>query len=404
MRRQNTFIAILLWVPILFLGRSGAVAQERVVEIARGHSWVSPFWGYSTPKILCDAKAYYTAGLWGAKPDSAEGVLYRYDGSGWREGAHLSGIYQPPTMVLDKQGRLIVLHTEQLNPVRVYRSKAPGGIDALERLPSPPDMKNAYYIGTAIREDILFLAYIVVPDYSMFLTTLDLRSLQWTPSRLLCQGQVERKPKTAWTYPILYPAADGLHLAASNSPDGGEGNTYNQVWYLFYPNGAQEPSIREVVAETPVGHISYAMDFAVDNAGIRHLLFMWNQRSYGEPLPPESPPMGIYDAWREPETGKWQRVRLAPLGIAGFFESEKGLMAAATPNNRLSWEGPQAGWKEAGTLFDSSHAPGPAGFLDVISRASGSDTRNGIALVTDSLMPAEKDAPPMRVLWAVLPE
>ena len=159
-----------------------------------------------------------------------------------------------------------------------------------------------------------------------------------------------------------------------------------------------------MVAETPVGHISYATDFAMDGAGMCHVLFMWNQRSYGEPLPPDSPPAGIYDAWRDRDTGKWQQVRLAPVGIAGFFESEKGLIAAATPNTLFLWQGPQDGWKVAGTLCEASRMPGPPGFFDVISRASGSDTHRGIAVVMDSLMPAEKDKPQERVLWSVLPE
>ena len=46
----------------------------RVTEIARGHSWVSPYWGYNTPKIVFDGKTYYTVGLWGMKPESAEGA------------------------------------------------------------------------------------------------------------------------------------------------------------------------------------------------------------------------------------------------------------------------------------------------------------------------------------------
>lgn len=290
MTSGSVFSAARLSILALFVTAAGAHAEGRVVEIARGHSWVSPYWGYSSPKIVSDGTAWYTAGLWGADPDSSYGVLYKCDGAAWHEGAHLSNIYQPVTLALDTQGRLLAAYTEQLQPVRIYRSQARGNIHDLERLPSPPDMKNAYYIGIAIREDVLYLAYLVTPEYSMFLATLNLASLEWTPSRLVCPGQIERKPKTAWTYPILYPAEDGLHLVASNAPDGGEGNTYNQVWYLFYPHGAHEPSIRELVAETPMGHQSYALDFAIDADGTRHTLFLWNQRKYGDPLPPDSPP------------------------------------------------------------------------------------------------------------------
>jgi hypothetical protein len=391
-------------LAMLICAFGAGAGPGRVVEIARGHSWVSPYWGYSSPKIVCDGKAYYTAGLWGAKPDQAEGVLYRYDGVAWRAGARFPNIYQPITLALDREGRLIAAYTEQLKPVNLWRSKSPGGVDALDRLPSPADMKNAYYIGIAIRDELLYLAYISTPEYSMFLATLNLTTQEWSPSRLVCRAQVEHKPKTAWTYPILYPAKEGLHFVASNSPDGGEGNSYDRVWYLFYPAGVQEPSIREVVAETPMGHISYATDFATDASGVCHVVYMWNQRSYGDPLPPDSPPAGIYHAWRDPEAGIWRRDLLMPAGNAGFYESDQGLMAATTSNRVFLWTGAQEGWKDRDALCDAARMPDPPGFFDVISRASGSDTRGGIAVVTDSLMPAEQDKPQERVLWSILPE
>jgi len=400
----SVFSAARLSILALFVTAAGAHAEGRVVEIARGHSWVSPYWGYSSPKIVSDGTAWYTAGLWGADPDSSYGVLYKCDGAAWHEGAHLSNIYQPVTLALDAQGRLLAAYTEQLQPVRIYRSQAPGNIHDLERLPSPPDMKNAYYIGIAIREDVLYLAYLVTPEYSMFLATLNLASLEWTPSRLVCPGQIERKPKTAWTYPILYPAEDGLHLVASNAPDGGEGNTYNQVWYLFYPHGAHEPSIRELVAETPMGHLSYALDFAIDADGTRHTLFLWNQRKYGDPLPPDSPPAGLYHGWRNDASQSWLRSRLLPDGYGGFFVSETGLTAVSATNKTLLWQGPRGGWKDGGPFCQESEMPGAPGFFDVISPASGSRAREGMAIVTDSVLATEKDHPAQRVLWAILPE
>ncbi len=404
MKSGSVFIAAWVSLPILLGAALSAHAQGRVVEIARGHSWVSPYWGYSSPKIVNDGNACYTAGLWGDEPDTSYGVLYKYDGVAWHEGAHLSDIYQPVTLALDKQGRLLAAYTEQLQPVRIYRSKVPGNIQDLERLPGPPDMKNAYYIGFAVREEVLYLAYLVTPEYSMFLATLNLASLEWTPSRLVCAGQVEHNPKTAWTYPILYPAEDGLHLVASNAPDGGEGNTYNQVWYLFYPHGAQEPSLRELVAETPMGHLSYALDFALDTDGTRHTLLLWNQRKYGDPLPPDSPPAGLYHAWRDDASRSWPRSRLLPDGYGGFFVSKTGLTAVSASNKTFVWQGPRGGWKDGGPLWQESQAPGPPGFFDVLSPASGSDTRGGIAIVTDSVLATEKDQPAQRVLWAILPE
>ncbi|HRI89086.1 MAG TPA: hypothetical protein PK869_12510, partial [Candidatus Hydrogenedentes bacterium] len=96
-------------------------AENRVVEIARGESWVSPYWGYSTPKIVCDGNAYYTAGLWGDTPETSHGVVYKLTGSAWQAGAKLPNIYQPATLLLDSGGKLIVLYNMENKPVVVLR-------------------------------------------------------------------------------------------------------------------------------------------------------------------------------------------------------------------------------------------------------------------------------------------
>lgn len=379
-------------------------ASIRVVEIARGHSWVSPYWGYNAPKLVFDGKAYYTAGLWGAKPESAKALLYKYEGATWRKGARFSNVYQPITMAVDRTGRLIIAHAEQSAPLRLYRSKTPGDIADLERLPSPADMENAYYISIALQDEVLFLAYISTPDYSMFLQALNLTSLQWTPSSLVCRGQTEKKPKTAWTYPILYPTLEGLHLIASNSPDGGEGNTYNQVWHLFYAQDAQEPAVREMLAESPVGHNAFGMDFVADNAGRLHLLFNWNQHVYGDPLPAGSLAAGLYYAWRDPVMEKWRKTRLGPVSTAGFLELGEELAVVAAQNVIYRLNSREDNPVTGTMLWEPDSITGMPGFIDTLSRASGSISSEGIALVMDSLLPSEKEQSPVRILWSVLPE
>lgn len=394
--------AVLLILTFLAAPRSDG--EGRALEVAHGHSWVSPYWGYSAPKIVCDGSSYFTAGLWGAKPETAEGVVYCFDGTTWSESRRFPGIYQPITLVLDKAGHLIVAYTRQAEPVCLFRSKTPGAIDTWEALPSPPDMSNAYYIGLAIYGDKLFLAYLQTPEYNLYVSTLDLGTGRWSPRMLVSAGQTDQKPKTAWTYPILYPVAEGLHLVASNSPDGGEGNTYDKVWHLFFPYEADAPSVCELVAETPIGHITFATDFAVDDAGTCHILFMWNQHVYGAELPTGSPPAGTYHAWRDNDDGKWVRTHIEAVGIAGFAVLGDGLYAATVHNTLFRWAGSTMGWQPSGRLWDPAVFPGTPGFFDTISRASGSDVRRGLALVVDSLLPAGDDAAPERVLKAVLPE
>ncbi|MBI5093525.1 MAG: hypothetical protein HZB26_13920 [Candidatus Hydrogenedentes bacterium] len=388
-------------------GEDSAPAQlpGKVVEIARGHSWVSPYWGYNTPKIVCDDAKYFTAGLWGDKPETAEGVVYAYDGKSWRDAAHLPGIYQPATLAIDSAGRLIVAYTRSGMPVRITRSKTPGNPDDFEDLPFPGDMTNAYYIGIAIHADTLFLAYISTPDYTMYLARLDLKELTWSPSFVMRKGQVSQSPKTAWTYPILWPTDQGLHVVASNAPDGGDGNTYNEIWYQFYPNSASKPSIEEKAAESTVGNFAFAMDAVVDDAGAPHILHMWNAHKYGAMPAPDAPAPGTYHTYRDAASGKWNHIKLADTGYAGFYVQGKKLYAVLQQNGTLAlreWQGPASGWKALPPLCDAKAMPAASSFMDVISVSSGSKPR-GFAVVSDGLLPAVKDEPQVRVLWAVLP-
>lgn len=423
----------------------------RLVEIDRGDSWVSPYWGYSTPKVVFDGITYYTVGLWGTTPDSAHGVVYAFDAKGVRKGRRLEGIYQPATLVLDEQGCLVVVYTRRGAPVVILRSREPGGIDAFDELPPPPEMSDAYYIGIAIRGHTLYLAYLVGSTYTMYLARLDLDALVWSLSTVVREGQIQRKPKTAWTYPILFPDERGLHLVASNCPDGSDGNTYNRVWYQFYPDGAIESSTNETVAECPMGHIAYAMDMLVDPDGGVHVVFMWNQRRYGAPLPPRDPVEGTYHGMRNPATGEWERRLVSPSSITSLYwerphsVGEQARLYALTyqrgtiipferrrlepepePDFEFDEEVELDGddqkkqpvrsfpeepaesepieWLELPELFAQKDVPSGSGFLDVLSPASGSKLDKGLALVADGMAQNPDGDAMERVLWALIPD
>jgi len=377
-------------------------AENRVVEIARGESWVSPYWGYSTPKIVCDGNAYYTAGLWGDTPETSHGVVYKLTGSAWQAGAKLPNIYQPATLLLDSGGKLIVLYNMENKPVVVLRSNAPGDINSFETLPAPPDMVNGYYLGAAIQNDVVFLAYASIPSYSMYLSRLDLKSGSWSPAILLSQGQVETKPKTAWTYPILYPDAQGLHFVASSCPDGGDGNTYNKVWYLFIPHGNDKPSIEELVAESPLGYNAYATDLIVDIDGNPHVVHMWNAPKYGEPLPESAAKTGMYISRRNKNSGAWTPHYLSPICIAGFWRHDDALSVINQEDGGLvsrTWQRENTTWSPPSTLLSKEDCLTPPSFMDVLSAASGSTLAGGIALVTDGVVES-----PSRIVWSLLPD
>lgn len=406
--KQHAGKVLLLFASVLAtLGTFPEPPRYEISEIARGHTWVSPYWGYNTPKLVFDGTFYYTLGLWGDTPDTAEGILYRYSEGAWQQGVRLPGIYQPATVLLDSQRRVLLLYTRKDQPIRFLRAKQPGTLDSFDELPAPPDMRDAYYVGVATRAGVLYLAYLAGDTYTMCLTTFDLDTLRWTPSIVVCEGQIRQKPKTAWTYPILIPTPEGLHFAASNCPDGGEGNTYNQVWYLFFPDGAEPPVTRQLVAESPVGHLSYAMDMAVDDAGGVHLVYLWNHRIYGDVLPQGSPPEGVYYACRTLPGAGWHHQRLGPTAYAGLFVQGTRKTVITIQNQflvPLIWDPRTALWNEGPQICPLERLPAPPGFLDVLTPASGSMLPPGPALVCDGTLPVEPGKPSNTVLWSMFPE
>jgi hypothetical protein len=398
--------AFLLVLPVSVLAQPSTGINLTLTEIDRGHSWVSPYWGYNTPKIVCDGQSYYTAGLWGATPEEAEGVVYKFEDGAWRPGKRLEGIYQPATLLLDEYNRLIVVYTRKDKPFVLLRGKRSRQIDEFETLPAPPDMPNAYYIGMAIHEGVLSLAYIVEPTYSMYYTQLDLETMEWLPSIVLQEGQVKRKPKTAWTYPILKPDATGTHIVASNCPDGGEGNTYNEVHYVYLWRDSPRRPVRELVARAPVGHNAYALDMHVDRMRSVHVVYMWNRHVYGEPLPAGRPSAGTYHSVRDGLSRQWRRMRLAPVCIAGFHQAGLTVQVVTQEGGALmrrDWDLGTQTWVNPAELLAAGAAPTGPGFMDVITTSSGSPFDTPLALVSGGLMPEAPDTPRERVLWSLVP-
>jgi len=154
-----------------------------------------------------------------------------------------------------------------------------------------------------------------------------------------------------------------------------------------------------------VGHNAYGLDMVVDADGGIHVLHMWNHHVYGDQLPVGSPEMGTYHAWRNPETGAWQRQRLASLCIAGFYQTEESLRALLQQGGGLvvrQWQPGEQDWTSAAALYEASQFPVPLGFMDVIKSTSGSNLSTGLALVGDGLLPTENALPRQRIVWSLM--
>lgn len=386
----------------LLVPHSDAFAELILTEVARGSSWVSPYWGYNTPKLVSSGENFFTVGIWGDTPETAYGVVYVFERGAWRAGCRLNDIYQPPSVLLDPEGRLITAYTRQERPPVFLRSPMPGEGDRLDPLPSPPGTDSAYYLGAAVRDATLYIAYSVYPSYSLFLRRLDLDSLEWSPPVLVSEGQALHPPKTAWVYPILTPDPRGVHLIASNCPDGSAGNTYNQIWHLYRPDHCGEPQPPGLVAESPVGSNAYAMDTALDPDGTVHVVHMWNVHVYGPPLPEDAVDPGLYVSRRDPVSGLWSQDRLGPAAMgAGFHQGRDGLSVLAPHAGAIAqWrlERTTGRWSAAENLPFVGAIPAGPSFMDVLSRAGGGYVFDSPSMVADGLLATGE-----RVLWAVLP-
>jgi hypothetical protein len=381
-----------------------ASADGKVYEIARDHSWVSPYWGYSAPKIVFDGERYFTPLLWGDAPEKSSWSIATFREGKWEEGKRHAGVYQPPVLLLDSAKRLIVIYNLEEKPAVILRAKSPGTADDFETIAPPKDMANAYYIGAAIRNETIWLAYINIPDYSMRLSTLDIKTNSWSPAVMLAKGQIETKPKTAWTYPVLEPAEDGLHIVASNAPDGGDGNTYNQVWHVFVPNAPDKPMSRELVEEGPMGHLTYATDFAIDAEGALHIVYMAKSRKYGDPEPLEGP--SLVHAWKQPDEKEWRKERAGKLCVAAFYQSDNSFHLIRQEDGSIlseNWNAATMKFEDVAPLVLAKDAPAAPYFMDVIRTASGSVMPKGVALVTSGVLPPKDGKPDTTLVWSFLP-
>ncbi len=221
-----------------------------LIKIDSGAAWVSPYWGYNAPKLVCDGEAFYTLGLWGEQQATARGAIYKYQAGHWVKGYEWPGLnYQPGMLLLDSQQRLIVIYAKMLAKPVILRSLAPGDISNFESLPVPDTIPLAGYIGAGIYGDKLVIGYIGAPGtYSFSLAVLDLTTQRWSGPYLLAHEQRDTEPFTTWLYPIIQPDEGGVHLVVSNNP--GKSIAYGSILYMYIPYLTMaEPPKPEIIAE-----------------------------------------------------------------------------------------------------------------------------------------------------------
>lgn len=133
---------------------------------------------------------------------------------------------------------------------------------------------------------------------------------------------------------------------------------------------------------------------------------MFNSRKYGDPLPAEAEPAGTYHAWRDPETKRWHRAKLAEVSIVGFYQGSAGLQVVTEDAGYLAlrtWQPATKDWSPATPLCTAAEQPSVPGFMDVIGRTSGSHPETGLAIVTDGMVAGKDGQPAQHAMWSLLP-
>ena len=363
-------------------------AQDGVIDFAlsridTGEAWVSPYFGYNGPKLVFDGDDFYTVGMWGLDPSTAQGVVYRGGEEGWKRfydwGTH---DYQPGLVLLDSQRRLVLVHPRLLDGPRVLHQQSRGDADSFAEVALPAGLGKAGYVGAAMDGDRLILGYIADPaTYSFLVAWVDLDTGEWGGPHLLAREQRAEEPYTTWLYPVIWPDGDGFHLVVSNNAD--LSSYYNRINYLYVPYADPLSAEVEVVADVVpwTQNIAYgeAMWRAADGA-----LYLTGQYE------PEGGNNRLMVYRRDPGTGQWEEVVIGGAAVAAVYEAPARpgeLWMTVTHGGSLLLyraEDGGRGWTRADLASFDGHGLQSVWFLYGISPSSGSLLPGGPCAVFSS--------------------
>jgi hypothetical protein len=305
---------VLLACSCLISPAISAAGEEATFELAKidgGKTWMTPYWGYNAPKLVFDGKAYYTIGLWGSDYNTAKGFVYKLDRQRWIKGAAFDQLRQPPMLLLDGKGRILIVYRRVLEaesnggeaPMAVLRSRAPGDILNFDALAPPPRIAKAVYIGAGVWADRMVVCF-CDEDYDFHLAVLNLGSLQWNDPVVLKKGRRAARPYTAWLYPVVIPDSRGVHLLVSNADSD---SSYNRIGYLYPPWDVAGEMEMEQIFDVAPGKLAFGQAMWICRDGGVNVVGLW------QPLET----MGLYVFRRDPETGRWVDTFLkkSPVGL-----------------------------------------------------------------------------------------
>jgi hypothetical protein len=161
--------------------------------------------------------------------------------------------------------------------------------------------------------------------------------------------------------------------------------------------------MRERVAMTRPGIVTFCTDLAEDSQGVVHLTYMFNTHAYGEPPAADAEPAGLWHAWRDSAKSAWNSRRAGEQGISGFATVGGTLRLYLAGNGAIlcrEWNPEANAWSDPKPVVSAGMVPNGPGFVDVLSSGSGSIAPPGPAIITDAVV--EEDGVKRNVTWFVL--
>ena len=283
---------------------------KKVADTA-SNSWVSSFWGHTAPKLAYDGSAYYTvslSGLYGA----ATGAVYKYQGGVWTKGYEWTLNYQPPMIMVDATGRLVIVYANApWSSPTILRSTTPGNINAFTPI-NASTISWAGYMGAAMHGNKLVLGYINHPDtYSFWVAAVDVSTGVWTAPKMLAQHlPAAPEPQVSWLYPTIVPRADGFHMVVMNNADAN--NLYNELKYMKLDYSLNYLISPETVDIVPPPYITNFVSHDSMIVGSDNAVYVMGRNING----------GVNDTLvhrRDAGTGAWTHTSLAPLGFSSSY-------------------------------------------------------------------------------------
>jgi len=379
-----------------------------------GTTWTASTWAYNTPKLLFDGKRVYAVGLVGGGPDRDVARLYWRE-KDWHKGADITPVYQPATILLDSKGHINLFCTDRGQRAYHWRSVRAGDVTQFEQIELRESEKFGYgYLGAGRRGEMMVLAGLD-NRYAMWLAIRPSLSRPWEKPRLLAPSQREQAPWQCPLYPVVMPDGRRVHVVYSNCPDGSVHNTYNRVEHALFDVRQGRVARRDIIAEGPVGEMTYGLDALQGPDGTIFVLYMAGVYAYGQKRKDIDQRRGLYCAVLHPgkewkshpittSTGTGQLYR-DPGGRLHVFESTStGTRHYWSADQGQTWKSSdgEMAWSRVGYFLyiikpnSGSMADGKMRAIQstVLTRPpSGSDSRYGLDYIEMSIQESRYQLP-----------